>query len=205
MKWKSLNLFTITSVLLPFFCVAQRTPSISYITQEQISDIGGTVELVCSVQYAKEYTVVWTKQGRDQSGTVFLSSGSGLILKDSRFALRYDQASSTYTLQIKDMQETDAGIYRCQVILSVTSIISADVEVQVRRPPIISDNSTQSIVASEGKAVQMECYAAGYPRPTITWRRENNAILPTGTNYFSYYILSNKLKLNESYKKIKIC
>lgn len=167
-------------LLLPIVCFGQRTPSISHITQEQIKDIGGTVELECSVQYATEYTVLWVKTTRDRGDFVFLSTGSSLVIKDSRFALRYDPSSSTYTLQIKDIQETDAGTYQCQVILSVNNKIAADVDLSVRRPPVISDNSTQSLVVSEGKSVQMECYAGGYPHPTITWRRENNAILPTG-------------------------
>uniref|UniRef100_A0A1B0CCB4 Putative lachesin n=1 Tax=Lutzomyia longipalpis TaxID=7200 RepID=A0A1B0CCB4_LUTLO len=192
-----MNFAVVVFVVLPMVCVAQRTPSISYITQEQIKDIGGTVELQCSVQYAKEYAVVWTKTGRDRSDSVFLSTGSSLVIKDSRFAIRHDISSSTYTLQIKDIQETDAGIYQCQVILSVVNKITADVELQVRRPPVISDNSTQSIVASEGKAVQMECYAAGYPRPTITWRRENNAILPTGGSTYT----GNVLKINSVRKE----
>jgi hypothetical protein len=165
--------------------LSQRTPSISYISQEQIKDIGGTVELDCSVQYAREYTVVWIKTGRNRADYVFLSTGSSLVIKDSRFSLRYDGASSTYTLQVKDIQETDAGIYQCEVVLSVNNKITAEVELSVRRPPIISDNSTQSIVASEGQAVQMECYASGYPTPTIIWRRENNALLPTGESYCS--------------------
>lgn len=176
-------------LLLPLLCYGQRTPSISYITQEQIKDIGGTAELECSVQYAKEYTVLWVKSGRDRSDSVFLSTGSSLVIKDSRFALRYDPSSSTYTLQVKDIQETDAGIYQCQVILSVNNKISADVLLSVRRPPVISDNSTQSLVVSEGKSVQMECYAGGYPHPTITWRRENNAILPTGGATYTGSIL----------------
>lgn len=167
--------------LLPIVCYAQRTPSISYITQEQIKDIGGTVELECSVQYAQDYTVLWLRNDPDKASQSFLSTGSSLVIRDSRFALRYDPSSSTYTLQIKDIQETDAATYQCQVVLSVNNKISAEVELSVRRPPVISDNSTQSIVVSEGKPVQMECYAGGYPHPTITWRRENNAILPTGT------------------------
>ncbi|VVC98167.1 unnamed protein product [Leptidea sinapis] len=44
---------------------------------------------------------------------------------------------------IKDIQETDAGWYQCQVIISISSKITAEVELQVRRPPIISDNSTR--------------------------------------------------------------
>lgn len=179
-----MNFLQFSCVLLSALCLnscnGQRTPSISYISQEQIKDIGGTVELDCSVQYARDYTVVWIKSGRSRSDSVFLSTGSSLVIKDSRFALRFDGASSTYTLQIKDIQETDAGTYQCEVVLSVNNKISAEVELSVRRPPIISDNSTQSIVASEGQAVQMECYASGYPTPTIIWRRENNALLPTG-------------------------
>uniref|UniRef100_A0A1A9W9Q4 Ig-like domain-containing protein n=1 Tax=Glossina brevipalpis TaxID=37001 RepID=A0A1A9W9Q4_9MUSC len=155
---------------------AQRTPTISYISQEQIKDIGGTVEFECSVQYAKDYSVQWTKTDGEP---VFLSSGSTLVIRDSRFALRYEPSASTYRLQIKDIQETDAGTYTCQVVISVVNKVSANVKLSVRRPPVISDNSTQSLVASEGSEVQMECYASGYPTPTVTWRRENNAILPT--------------------------
>lgn len=46
-------------------------------------------------------------------------------------------------------------MYQCQVVISTVNKITAEVELQVRRPPIISDNSTQSIVASEGKPVQV--------------------------------------------------
>ncbi|KAH8253517.1 hypothetical protein KR200_001574 [Drosophila serrata] len=168
---------------------AQRTPTISYITQEQIKDIGGTVEFDCSVQYAKEYNVLFLKTDSDP---VFLSTGSTLVIKDSRFSLRYDPNSSTYKLQIKDIQETDAGTYTCQVVISTVHKVSAEVKLSVRRPPVISDNSTQSIVASEGSSVQMECYASGYPTPTITWRRENNAILPTDSATYSGNILRIK-------------
>lgn len=164
---------------------AQRTPSISHITQEQIKDIGGNVELDCSVQYASDYAVLWIKSNPQRTDTVFLSTGTSLVIKDTRFGLHYDIATSTYTLQIKDIQETDAGLYSCQVVLSVANKITADVLLSVRRPPVISDNSTQSLVASEGNSVQMECYAGGYPHPTITWRRENNAILPTGKKPFT--------------------
>lgn len=176
-------------IMMPMLCWGQRTPSISHITQEQIKDIGGTVELECSVQYAKEYSVLWIKTMTGRGDPVFLSTGSSLVIKDSRFALRYDPSSSTYTLQIKDIQETDAGMYTCQVVLSVTAKINADVLLSVRRPPVISDNSTQSLVVSEGKSVQMECYAGGYPHPTITWRRENNAILPTGKRIYEYSLI----------------
>lgn len=177
-SWKLLTIVPIMICLLRQKGVdCQRSPTISYITQEQIKDIGGTVEFDCSVQFAKEYSVFWIKTDSD---SVFLSTGSTLVIKDSRFSLRYDPNSSTYKLQIKDIQETDAGTYTCQIVISVSHKVNANVQLSVRRPPVISDNSTQSLVASEGSEVQMECYGSGYPTPTISWRRENNAILPTG-------------------------
>ncbi|RZC40221.1 lachesin, partial [Asbolus verrucosus] len=173
--------------------IAQRSPTISYITQTQIKDIGGSVELSCSVQYTNDYPVIWMKiDPSSNANSLPISTGSSLILHESRYSLRYDTASSTYTLQIKDIQETDAGFYHCQVLISPSNRVSASVELQVRRPPFISDNSTRSIVVSEGEAVQMECFAGGYPPPRISWRRENNAILPTGGSIYRGNILKIK-------------
>lgn len=64
----------------------------------------------------------------------------------------YETLFLQFFFQIKDIQETDAGWYQCQVIITVNNKITAEVELQVRRPPIISDNSTRSIVTSEGES-----------------------------------------------------
>lgn len=104
------------------------------------------------MQYGQDYPVLWAKYDRNRNTELLpISTGSSLIIRDTRFALRFDTASSTYTLQIKDIQETDAGFYQCQVIISLSNKISAEVELQVRRPPVISDNSTNSLVVSEGQ------------------------------------------------------
>ncbi|XP_039299141.1 lachesin [Nilaparvata lugens] len=171
-------------------CNCQRTPTISKITQVQIKDIGDTVELECSVQYAQSYPVLWMKVDHNRrTEPVPISSGSGLIILEGRFSLRYDPASSTYTLQIKDIQETDSGFYQCQVFIALQNKISAEVELQVRRPPIISDNSTRSVVVTEGQSVSLDCYAGGHPEPRVSWKRENNAILPTGGSIYRGNIL----------------
>ncbi|GBP56629.1 Lachesin [Eumeta japonica] len=266
--------------LRTIYCAAngQRTPTISHITQEQIRDIGGQVDLDCSVHYAQDYPVLWVKKDRLRTtDSLPLSTGTTLIIRDSRFSLRFDPASATYTLSLKDIQETDAGWYQCQVIMTVSNKITAEVELQVRRPPIISDNSTRSLVANEGESrsiphrpaqfgfhsfaheqkylpcagkqvcltpraspsrsrvyqlsfvygrqtiilkggkwrkhpddfesgavtlpptrrldpplllgAQMECYAGGFPPPKVSWRRENNAILPTGGSIYRGNIL----------------
>lgn len=98
----------------------------------------------------------------------------------------YNIFYTKFYFQIKDIQETDAGFYQCQVIITLSNKINAEVDLQVRRPPVISDNSTRSAIVSEGQQVTLECYASGYPPPRISWRRENNAILPTGGSIYRY-------------------
>jgi neuronal growth regulator 1 len=177
---KSLRAGCVLFVATVSLCAAQRSPSITYISEDQVVDVGGTVELACSVQYGNEYSVIWLKTSKNRNDHIFLSTGTSLVVKESRFALLYDGASATYIVLIKDLQETDAGVYQCEVVLSVNNKITAETRLSVRRPPVITDNSTQSIVTTEGQPVQMECYATGYPVPKIVWRRENNALLPTG-------------------------
>lgn len=82
-------------------CQGQRTPTISYITPEISTKIGGTIEMDCSVLYATEYPILWVKlpsgcsaaretynlraQEADTCTPVPLSSGSALIVRDNRF------------------------------------------------------------------------------------------------------------------------
>lgn len=180
LKMKNLREGCVSLLALFSVCFAQRSPSITYISEDQVVDVGGTVELSCSVQYGTEFSVNWLKQRSKSNEHIFLSTGTSLVVKESRFALLYDGASATYIVLIKDVQETDTGTYQCEVVLSVNNKISAETHLSVRRPPVITDNSTQAIVTTAGEPVLMECYATGFPVPKIVWRRENNAILPTG-------------------------
>jgi len=64
---------------------------------------------------------------------------------------------------------------------------SADVELDVNRPPVILDTSSPTLVnAMEGQSSRLECYAEGFPEPRVTWTRENNGILTTGGNFYRY-------------------
>ncbi|KAH9367302.1 hypothetical protein HPB48_011923 [Haemaphysalis longicornis] len=242
----------------------QQSPVISYISKEMVVGIGDTVDLQCSVQYADAYPIIWVKTSTtDPSNNLFISSGSKAVVPDQRFSIRHDEGSNTYTLQITKLQETDSGLYQCQIILGPTSKLSSNVYVTVRGdlciyvlrrggrwmwgherstyvggadvrvlptrtllmpevvicdtihtllislawfashiqaavlgilqflvPPIISDNSTRSVIASTGQNITLECYATGHPTPHISWRRENNDLLPTGGAVYRGNILN---------------
>eukprot|EP00094_Tigriopus_californicus_P006788 TCALIF_06538-PA protein Name:"Similar to LAC Lachesin (Schistocerca americana)" AED:0.08 eAED:0.08 QI:0/0/0/0.5/1/1/2/0/345 len=169
----------------------ERRPTISYISQPEIvTDIGGTVEMLCSVQYGQDYPVIWMKLDPvDRNNDLPITTGTTLILTDPRFHIDLDKDTSTYKLKIEDIQETDGANYECQVIIALTDKETAQVPLIVRQPPIISDNSTRSVVAVEGQKVVLRCYANGYPPPDIYWRRQNNAVLPSNTSVFKGNIL----------------
>lgn len=133
----------------------------------------------CSVLYGTEYPVLWMKIGADNR-PIPLSSGSSLIIRDNRFALRYDTASATYTLQLKDVQRSDEGRYECQIIVGINNKVTEDLYLRVLEPPVINDNSTRSVMKNQYESATLECTAKGSPQPRIEWRRENNAVLPTG-------------------------
>ena len=94
--------------------------------------------------------------------------------------MRYDTASSTYTLQIKDVQRPDEGNYQCQIIVALNNKVTRQVKLTVSQPPVIADNSTRSVVVQENAPAELNCHALGSPVPSVSWRRQNNAILPTG-------------------------
>ena len=60
-----------------------------------------------------------------------------------RFAMRYDTASATYTLQLKDVQRSDEGRYECQIIVALNNKVTQSLFLRVLEPPIINDNSTR--------------------------------------------------------------
>jgi len=173
-------------VFLSLAGAQNRRPTISFITQPEIvTDIGGDIEMKCTIQYASDYPVIWMKlDNLNRGNDLPITTGTTLILKDPRFNVDFDKQTSTYTLRINDVQETDGATYQCQVIIALTDKVTANVPLIVRRPPIISDNSTRSVVTWEGNRVVLKCYASGYPPPEIYWRRQNNAVLPTNSSVF---------------------
>lgn len=178
---RNIILLSVLLLLLPAICSGQGASPISQITQ--IENIGDTAEIKCPVQdesSKNSYTTVWLKVDRDRTALLVLSVDGTLFNDNPRFALRLDPSLSTYTLQIKDIEETDAGIYECQVALGGLNKISCEVELFVRSPPVISDDLEASLILFEGQLIHIECQATGYPHPTITWERENDATLPTG-------------------------
>ena len=120
--------------------------------------------------------------------------------------MRYDTASSTYTLQIKDVQRPDEGTYQCQIIVATSgNKVTKHVKLTVAQPPVIADNSTRSVVVQENSPAELICHALGSPPPSVSWRRQNNAVLPTGgiQVWIRHYVLASSNELHAHLMIIK--
>lgn len=113
---------TVLSHLVLLFCSisfasGQQNPTISFISKEKVVEIGDTLELLCTVQFATDYPVIWIKQNQENPNNfLFISRGSSVNIPNSRFSVKvdskkFDLSSSTYRLIIDRIQETDTGRY----------------------------------------------------------------------------------------------
>lgn len=63
----------------------QNNPAITYISPEKVVNIGDTVDLQCSVQYASTYPVIWVKiDQKNPENNLFISTGSSTSIPDNR-------------------------------------------------------------------------------------------------------------------------
>lgn len=105
------------------FVATQRNPSISFVSKDKVINIGDPLELKCQVQDAEGYPVSWTKLQPQQT---FISKGKAIVVPGNRHQLIYNEKDSTYTLLISKVQETDVGLYRCEITTGVNSNVSCN-------------------------------------------------------------------------------
>lgn len=173
-----------TSLLIAgFACLhsvsCQQEPTISYISKEKVTSLGDSVNLICETAYTTDYNVQWIK--KTGSGPMLLSTGSSMSLPEPRMTVRVDKGK--YTLKIDKIVENDKGTYECRIQMAPTKVIKAEVNVTIRIPPVITDDSSRHIITSIGGEVILRCFATGHPEPRISFRRGKNKLLPSGRAY----------------------
>jgi len=167
-------------VLVTF--VSGQEPTIT-VSEDQIKEIGEEAVFNCTVEnLAPEWSIVWMMYGKDNRGDptpVVLNDR--LVLTDNRMTLVSSNESSTYTasIKIKDLQESDTGFYSCRALKKANEKVSADIELQIRRPAAIKSTAVFANV-TEGALVELKCEADGYPVPQITWKRHDDLLFPSG-------------------------
>lgn len=76
----------------------------------------------------------------------------------------------------------DNAFYECLLVLGQTRKETAEVELSIRRAPVVTNIEITPSPAPENNSAVLKCFAEGFPRPTIYWSRENDRILPKGSH-----------------------
>ncbi|KAL3227867.1 hypothetical protein MRX96_003821 [Rhipicephalus microplus] len=135
---------------------------------------GRDARIPCVIDNLGSYRPAWIKV--EDKG--ILSIHHLVISRNYRISLSTSD-NRHFVLHIRNVQESDRGGYMCQI--NTSPMMSQVGYLDVLVPPdIVVEESSSDVVVREGSNVTLTCKARGYPRPTITWRREDNEPIPLG-------------------------
>ncbi|XP_030374292.1 protein amalgam [Scaptodrosophila lebanonensis] len=164
---------------------ASATPVISHISKDVVASVGDNVEFNCTVEQLGQMTVSWAKRANESDANSVVLSVNGMsTLPDSRYSVEQQKdassGSATYTLRMERIEASDMGLYECQVLVSATNKVTRKLNLLIKTPPVISEQTPRTTLVTEGQNLEVTCHANGFPKPTISWAREHNAIMPAG-------------------------
>ncbi|XP_017083975.2 protein amalgam [Drosophila eugracilis] len=177
-----IGLFLVLTITLESILGA---PVISQISKDVVASVGDTVEFNCTVEEVGQLSVSWAKRpSESDTNSVVLSMRNFLSLPDQRYNVTVTEGpkagTATYTFRIQKIEVSDMGPYECQVLVSATEKLTKKLSLQIKTPPVIAENTLKSTLVTEGQNLELTCHANGFPKPTISWTREHNAVMPAG-------------------------
>ncbi|XP_054258197.1 papilin isoform X2 [Macrosteles quadrilineatus] len=133
-------------------------PEIYAETTEVEADEGYFVTLQCSSRGNPTPVMLWIR------------GGSTLSEKGGRYKFLTDGS-----LQIVGLVPSDAGEYTCVADNGVGEPARKVFHVRIRgpkeRPAAVLGDDSQSVIVSLGSRAVLQCFAYGYPAPSVTWWR----------------------------------
>ncbi|XP_063601792.1 lachesin-like [Penaeus indicus] len=138
--------------------------------------VGRDATFSCVVTMLGGYRVGWVKADTKAIQAIH----THVITHNNRVSVSHSDRN-TWMLHITGVQEEDRGPYMCQINTDPMRSQIGFLEVTV--PPEIEDEGTSSDeMAPEGSNIHLRCRASGYPKPVITWSREDQKAIVLRTN-----------------------
>ncbi|XP_076031182.1 uncharacterized protein LOC143019431 [Oratosquilla oratoria] len=128
---------------------------------------GSHAFLPCRVLHRGDKSVSWVRKGDSH----ILSVNQYIFITDDRFVSLHQEASDTWSLQIKYVQARDSGMYECQV--STEPKISKAVYLNVISPKV-SIAGQEDVYVKAGSTVSLKCVITNTLTPPqfIFWYQE---------------------------------
>ncbi|XP_053203011.1 protein amalgam-like [Panonychus citri] len=153
--------------------IAKNHPKIKSKALTLAANEGDTITFPCEVDDLGSLSVTWgSKKGSNVTQLFF---GSYRFLQDDRVYL------DGTNLVIKNVKQTDSGIYTCKV--------STDKEISVNhtffvngRPQIMKEPATGNITIGQGQTLKLTCKSTVDPKPDIKWEKLDSKLTVSATN-----------------------
>ncbi|XP_065335418.1 lachesin-like isoform X2 [Cloeon dipterum] len=128
---------------------------------------GRDATFTCVVNNLGGYRVAWIKADTK----AILAIHEHVITNNARLSVTHSDYN-TWTLLIRSARREDRGQYMCQVNTDPMKSQTAFLEVVIP-PDIIYEETSGDMMVPEGGSAKLVCKAKGYPKPRITWKRED--------------------------------
>ncbi|RWS08248.1 neurotrimin-like protein [Dinothrombium tinctorium] len=126
---------------------------------------GQSVTFRCVVKDIGRYQVAWYKK---DDGLLLVKNGTVVYSKGRLLVSNYN--NTYFYLHKSNIEAQDAGEYSCEV--NTKPVMSQSSFLRVIAPPrIIFIN--EDLTVSEGLPTSLICEVTGFPKPEITWTRED--------------------------------
>ncbi|KAK7071202.1 hypothetical protein SK128_003822 [Halocaridina rubra] len=164
-------------------------PKITY-SKETLAKEGERVKLDCAVEGVdltgvEGFGVSWSKIDEQKPTNSYpIAANDKVLLFSNKYSVDHPPDSYLFSLIIKEINEEDAGLYRCTVNFGEDQKINADVPVKLEKAPYFTDNFTKTLTVTEGDAISIDCQPGGSPRPDVYWERLNQELPYYGGRFF---------------------
>ncbi|XP_055305244.1 opioid-binding protein/cell adhesion molecule isoform X2 [Sitodiplosis mosellana] len=128
---------------------------------------GRDATFTCVVNNLGGYRVAWIKA----DAKAILAIHEHVITNSDRLSVTHNDFN-TWTLVIRNVRMEDRGQYMCQVNTDPMKMQTAFLEVVIP-PDIVYEETSGDMMVPEGSSAKLVCKARGFPKPKITWRRED--------------------------------
>ncbi|KAL7637790.1 UNVERIFIED_CONTAM: hypothetical protein RMT77_011402 [Armadillidium vulgare] len=185
MQAKPALFFVVISVIggQIFECAKGAQPEFAQPLKNVSVPVGRDAVFSCVVSHLGGYRENWTRLqvGWVKADTKAIQAiHTHVITHNARVSVTHTD-QNTWNLHIRKVQEEDRGPYMCQINTDPMRSQIGYLEVTVP-PQIVDEESSSDIMVPEGSAAILVCRASGYPKPKVTWQREDQKPIVLRTN-----------------------